>query len=149
MTDTIPAIGACLCGRVRITANAMPTELSCCHCSMCRKWAGGPFMAVECGTEVAFEGEENITRYESSGWGERGFCRHCGSHLFYHLKPTGDYHIPAGLFDLDDTVSRRFAHQIFIDEKPDYYAFSNPTVELTGAQVIAQFDAQQEEDQAP
>jgi hypothetical protein len=64
MTATIPAIGACLCGKVRITAKAMPVDLSCCHCSMYRKWAGGPFMAVECGTEVAFEGEENIIRVE-------------------------------------------------------------------------------------
>ncbi|NIT13149.1 MAG: GFA family protein, partial [Candidatus Dadabacteria bacterium] len=52
---------------------------------MCRKWCGGPLMAVNCGTDVTFEGEDNITVYDSSSWAERGFCSGCGSHLFYRL----------------------------------------------------------------
>jgi hypothetical protein len=43
------------------------------------------------------------------------------------------------LFDVDDTV--RFDHQIFIDRKPDWYAFANDTRNLTGEQVFAEHGA--------
>ncbi len=32
-----------------------------------------------------------------------------------------------------------FDHQIFIDEKPDYYSFSNKTYNVTGEEVFAQY----------
>ena len=54
-------------------------------------------MAAPVGS-VAFEGAENLGRYASSDWAERGFCRQCGSNLFYLLKPNR-YIIGAGLFD--------------------------------------------------
>ena len=61
-------------------------------------------IAVDCGTDVTFEGEENISVFESSEWAERGFCKECGSHLFYRLKATHQYIMPAGLFDEDTFV---------------------------------------------
>jgi len=30
-------------------------------------------------------------------------------------------------------------HQVFIDEKPDYYGFEHDTQQLTGAEVFAMF----------
>ena len=30
-------------------------------------------------------------------------------------------------------------HQVFIDEKPDYYSFANETKNMTGAEIFAQF----------
>lgn len=141
MSETIAARGQCLCGQVTIHAATMATEIGSCHCAMCRKWVGGPLLTVECGSEVSFEGEDNISIFDSSDWGERGFCSQCGSHLFYRLKPTGQYHMPTGLFG--DDVPRRFTHQIFIDSKPDYYEFANRTHNLTGEEVFSQF-AQEE-----
>jgi hypothetical protein len=122
----------------------MATETGCCHCGNCRKWGGGPMMTVECDTEVSFEGEELIKVYSSSDWAERGFCENCGSHLFYRLKSSGQYYMPIGLFDGDNP--RQFTHQVFIDEKPDYYEFANRTHNLTGAEIFAQFEAQQADD---
>nr|WP_229680731.1 GFA family protein [Marinobacterium zhoushanense] len=115
----------------------MSKHVGACHCSMCRKWTGGPLMAVDCGTEVKFSGEENISTYSSSDWAERGFCARCGSHLFYRLKQNGQYIIPAGLFDTAEALN--FDHQIFIDEKPEYYAFANETKNMTGEEVFASF----------
>ena len=94
-------------------------------------------MAVSCGTEVAFEGEENITVYSSSDWAERGFCRKCGSHLFYRLKESNEHQIPAGLFG--DQESFNFDLQVFIDRKPSYYSFSDKTYKMTGAEVMEKF----------
>jgi hypothetical protein len=41
------------------------------------------------------------------------------------------------LFDGESQLN--FDHQIFIDEKPDYYAFVNETRNMTGAEVFAQY----------
>ena len=66
--------GQCLCGAVKFTAKDISNNVEACHCGMCRKWGGGPLMAVECGTEVKFEGEENITVYKNK-WGQmKLFC---------------------------------------------------------------------------
>ena len=59
MSDTIEASGSCLCGATHFTAKNISKNLGACHCRMCRKWGGGPLMAINCGAEVSFEGEEN------------------------------------------------------------------------------------------
>jgi hypothetical protein len=94
-------------------------------------------LAADCGTEVTFEGEENIVVYDSSEWAERGFCKVCGTHLFYRLKGNGLCIMPVGIFDEDPGFV--FDHQVFIDEKPGYYAFANKTEDMTGAEVFAKF----------
>ncbi len=127
--------GHCLCGAVRFTSPAA-RAIGACHCGFCRRWGGGPLLAVHCGPDVRFEGAEHIGVYASSAWAERAFCRHCGTHLFYKLLATGEYFVPAGAFDGDDF---EMASQIFIDKKPGYYEFANDTPKLTEQQVFAQF----------
>ncbi|WP_339900516.1 GFA family protein [Paraglaciecola polaris] len=57
--------------------------MDACHCASCRKWSGGPLLAIDCGTDVSISPTDNITVYDSSQWAQRGFCRHCGTDLFY------------------------------------------------------------------
>lgn len=137
MSDSRGISGRCLCGAVKFTAKAAPKSVDACHCGMCRRWGGGPLLAVECGTDVKFEGEESITTYPSSAWAERGFCSKCGSHLFYRLKEQGLYIVPAGA--VDDLKGVEFALEIFVDDQPEYYRFGNETKRLTGAEFMAQF----------
>jgi hypothetical protein len=129
--------GSCLCRAVSISTASMSNLVGACHCNMCRKWGGGALLVVECGSDVSFEGEENIGIYQSSQWAERGFCQKCGSHLFYKLKQNSQYFIPVGLFDAAEGLI--FDHQVFIDEKPEYYSFGNETKNMTGAELFAQF----------
>ena len=86
-----------------------------------------------------FTAWENIQTYGSSDWAERGFCKTCGTNIYYQLKQSGDYSLAAGLFG--EEVNFKFEEQIFIDKKPDYYAFANQTEELTEAEVMAKFGA--------
>lgn len=137
MTNLLEGKGSCLCGAVKISVKNISTEVGACHCAMCRKWTGGPLLAVDCGTGVSFESEENISVYHSSDWAERAFCRQCGSHLYYHLRETNQYIMPVGLFDT--AIPFVFDHQIFIEAKPSYYHFGNKTKEMTGEEVFAQF----------
>jgi hypothetical protein len=137
MSDKQEGKGSCLCGATRIVAKTMSKNVGACHCAMCRKWTGSPLLAADCGTDVSFEGTENITSFISSDWAERGFCSKFGSHLFYRLKENNQYFIPFGIFDnCEDLV---FEHQIFIDEKPSFYCFSNETKNMTGAEFFAKF----------
>ena len=142
MPDVRETSGSCLCGKVKITAKSMSTHIGACHCSMCRKWGGGPLMVAECGTDITFSNEELINVYNSSDWAERGFCSQCGSHLFYRLKESKQHFVPLGLFDDFDQFI--FDHQVFIDHKPDYYSFANKTKNMTESEVFAQFTTSSE-----
>jgi hypothetical protein len=137
MSDKYENQGSCLCGAIRILVKTIDKNIGVCHCQMCRTWGGGPLLGVDCGSDVVFEGQENITTFNSSEWAERGFCNKCGTHLFYRLKENNQYFMPVGLFEQSQDFI--FDIQIFIDEKPTYYCFANETKNLTGAEFLAQF----------
>lgn len=142
MSDVNKTTGSCLCGAIRILPQHVNQSLGACHCTTCRKWGGGPYLSVDCGTNVSFEGEGNISVFGSSEWAERGFCKQCGTHLFYRLKGSGQYFIPGALFG--DQLPLEFERQVFIDEKPVYYTFANKTREMTGAELLARYASDQE-----
>lgn len=137
MTDTLS--GGCLCGAVRFTAKPKNHEFGVCHCGMCRRWAGGPFFAMEC-NDVRVADEASLGSYRSSEWAERCFCKRCGSVLFYRLVGKDFYAVSAEAFD--DRSGFALVSQIFIDEKPAYYDFANKTHNMTGAEVFAAFAPQ-------
>lgn len=137
MSDVGESRGRCLCGAVQVVAKQASNSVGACHCKMCRRWSSGPFMEVDCGTDVTVEGEKHITLFSSSDWAERGFCAKCGTNLFYRLKENGQYIMSVGIFD--DSEGRTFDSQVFIDEKPSFYDFSNKTTNMTGAEVFAKY----------
>lgn len=130
--------GRCLCGAVTFEVAEPVNEVGTCHCHMCLRWGGGPFFALHAKGAVTFEGEAHMVRYRSSEWAERCFCGTCGTHLLYYLIPTGDFIVSAGA--LDDTSPLELTSQVFIEEKPRWYALANKTAELTGEQLFAMFD---------
>lgn len=136
--DTI-VTGRCLCGAVSYRIETANRHADVCHCTMCRRWSAGPFIAFGHDGPIAFSGAENIGVYKSSEWAERAFCKVCGSPLYYHLLGSEFYALSAGT--IDDQSRLSLSKQIFIDEKPDYYDFANETPKLTGAEFIAAFQA--------
>lgn len=86
---------------------------------------------------VGFEGEENVTVYDSSKWAERGFCKICGSNLFYRLKSSGLCFISVGIFD--EPADFTLIGEIYIDSKPDGYDFAGDHPRQTEAEVVAEF----------
>lgn len=132
--------GSCLCGSVSLVATPKRYHVGACHCETCRKWGGGPLLAVECSGDVRFDGAKNISVYNSSEWAERGFCQQCGTHLFYRLKQGEMYAIPVGLFD--ENEHWQLTDQVFIESKPAFYSFAEKTTNLTGAELFAQFSGE-------
>jgi hypothetical protein len=133
--------GGCLCGSVRFEASPLRLDMDACHCSMCRRWSGGVFMAVPCGDGVAFQSAATLGIYRSSEYGERLFCRECGSSLIWRLQDGSSAAVALQAFD--DLSGFVFVEEIFVDEKPDHYAFANETRKRTGAEVMAQFANEQ------
>lgn len=134
--------GSCMCGAVRFSITAPITETAACHCSMCRKWSGGVFMALQLPKEdVQIEGEDTMRTFTSSPWAERAFCGTCGSNLFYRVTAEGpmqgEIHMALGV--LDDPSGVRLSTELFIDKKPDGYGFAQETHQLTEAEVMAMF----------
>ena len=125
--------GRCLCGACTFTAEPYGTSQAC-HCEQCRVWGGGPYMAVPCKT-ASFDGP--VQRYQSSDFAERGFCKTCGTHLFFHLLGGERHGVPLGIFD--DQTGLPFKAEIFIDEKPDFYAFEGARKCMTGAEFEEKF----------
>jgi hypothetical protein len=136
MSDAREISGRCLCGAVRFAAKAKDNHVGACHCHMCQRWTAGPFLTVDCEPgSVRITGEEQLGVYASSEWGERCFCKTCGTPLFWRMQDGSLAVASAGA--LDDKRDLTFFSQIFVDEKPAYYAFANETSMMTGAEVVA------------
>ncbi len=132
--------GKCLCGEVSYVAKGVAEKVGVCHCGMCRRWAGGPFVAVHA-DEVAWKGDALITTFKSSAWAERGFCQKCGAGLFYRVTAPGPHEGSMNLMfgTLDDQEGLTIQRELFIDRKPACYALMGDQPTLTEAEVMAEF----------
>ncbi len=133
------ATGSCLCKAVTFSFNLKGKHFDACHCAMCRTWGGGPALTVESDGGIEFTGFENVTVYDSSEWAQRGFCKHCGSNLFYRLKDPEMNFCNFNLGTLDQQEELEFTLQIYVDAKPNNYTFANDTKMMTEKEVLAMF----------
>ena len=133
--------GKCICGSVSYRIDADKAEVGACHCSVCRRFSGGVFFGLEAKPdEVTLKGEENLTRYASSEWAERGFCKTCGASLFYRLTVgplAGVYHFGAGT--LDDWGDLKLGQEIFTTSRPGAFALAGDHQRLSDEETLAMF----------
>ena len=84
-----PYDGGCLCGAVRFRTGGALRGVVYCHCSQCRKQSGHFYAATNVAdADIVIEGTESITWYEASAFARRGFCKTCGSVLFWKPRAT-------------------------------------------------------------
>lgn len=111
--------GACLCGSVRFTVKPPTKWCAHCHCSMCRRAHGAPYVTwfgVERAQFQLDAGAEYLARYASSEAATRSFCRRCGSPLFFEsTRWASEVHIARAAVaqDLDRLPQ---AHVFFSDK---------------------------------
>lgn len=129
--------GRCLCSAVRFSVEVSEKEIGCCHCDMCRRWGGGPVLSVMADGPPRFADEAALGVYRSSEWGERVFCKSCGSSILWRSADGKHQSVPVAL--LDDLEGLTFTTEIFIDEKPAYYNFTGERTRMFGAEVMAAF----------
>ncbi|MGA0539736.1 GFA family protein [Neotabrizicola sp. VNH66] len=140
--------GQCLCGAVQVTVANPAPHLNACHCSMCRRWTGVAFVTLDVPeADMTITGGDAVRAYTSSDWAERCFCGTCGTTLWYRLTAPGaptDYYMAAGL--LDDLSGITLANEIYIDCKPEAFAFAGPTKQITEAEFLAMLPAPAQEE---
>ncbi len=112
--------GRCLCGAVRFEVDGDLPAPDACHCSQCRRFAGHVFVSTDVPrARVTIEGGENVTWFRSSDKVRRGFCRTCGSSLFWDPLERDWIGIAMGAFDAPtDTTIALHGH---VASKGDYY----------------------------
>jgi hypothetical protein len=116
--------GSCLCGAVTYRVAGPLRPVIACHCSQCRKQSGN-FVAATAAPRAApeTEGGEAITWYAASGTARRGFCRTCGSQLFWQRNGADTVSIFAGT--LDGPTGVKLEAHIHCADKGDFYEIAD------------------------
>lgn len=116
--------GGCLCGKVRFTTSGALRGVVYCHCSQCRRQSGHFYAATNVADDrLTIEGSSNLTWYEASTSAQRGFCRFCGSGLFWKRNGSDVTSVLAGAFEQPSGLAAEM--HIFVADKGDYYEIAD------------------------
>lgn len=129
--DPTPHTGGCLCGGVRYRAGGPLRGAVACHCSQCRR-TSGHFAAMTSvpAADLELDASGSLVWYRSSATAERGFCRICGSNLFW--RQTGSDAVSIGAGTLDVPTGIAIEKHIFVADKSDYYELDDDVPHLPG-----------------
>lgn len=113
--------GGCQCGAVRYALTGAPENACICHCRMCQKQFGSFFGAFADVAPSSFR----LTRgspgwFQSSDEARRGFCRDCGTPLFYEF--LGNRRIAVSLGSLDRHSEVKPLAQYGIEAREPWFA---------------------------
>jgi hypothetical protein len=124
--------GGCLCGGVTLTVRGKMRDVVWCHCGQCLRWHGhfGGYTASTW-QNIALRGEGKIAWYKSSDQARRGFCRDCGSSLFWEGVGRDYVSIAAGVLGLPTGLMT--ARHIFVESKGDYYKVGDGVAQSSGS----------------
>ncbi|WP_424992481.1 GFA family protein [Oceaniradius stylonematis] len=116
--------GGCHCGTVRYSVTGALRDVIYCHCTQCRKQTGHFVAATRILDDaLSITGADELTWYAASSDAKRGFCRHCGSLLFWKAEGSDMTSIMAGSLDLPTGLTA--SHHIFAADKGDYYELAD------------------------
>ena len=117
--SAVRARGHCLCGAIEIEIRGKLRDVVICHCGQCRRQHGAPPGYTSAPwSNVTLRGEKNLKWYQSSAQARRGFCRLCGSSLFW--EPVGEGRVAIAAGCLDKPTGLRTVRHIFVAEKADF-----------------------------
>ena len=122
--------GRCVCGAVKFRLPRAPQSVSMCHCGQCRRWSGGAGTITAATDGVEIDSGDTLAWYKTSA-DERGFCRQCGSSLFWRHADSGDI-CDVCVGALEDDSDLRLQQHVYIDRKPPYYEMAGAAMRLTG-----------------
>ena len=112
--------GSCLCGAVSYEISGAMRDVLVCHCNQCRKTSGHVVAATSVPKDnLTITKDEGLAWYHSSDIAKRGFCKTCGSSLFWWPMNEGIVSVHVGA--IDGPTGLKTARHIFTDAKGDYY----------------------------
>ncbi len=132
---TAVAIGGCLCGKVRFEVHGELLSVVNCHCSKCRRFHGnvGAYTSTQRENLIMIR-DEGLKWYRSihdeTPNVHRGFCKACGSSLFWDPKEKKNISIAAGV--LDAPTNLKTSRHVWVDQKGDYYKITDDLPQNAG-----------------
>ncbi|MEE9213589.1 MAG: GFA family protein [Thermodesulfobacteriota bacterium] len=127
-SSTPRATGGCLCGAVKYEVNGKLYNVIICHCSKCRHIHGHVSAHASSKREDLRLLEQRGLKWYQSVKDEtpdvyRGFCKECGSSLFW--DPRGDDHIYISAGTLDQPTGLKTIGHIWLSQAGDYYEITD------------------------
>ncbi len=114
--------GECVCGAVRFEVSPPSRWCLHCHCTLCRKSHGAPFVTwfgVGKDQLRITQGESEIRWRDSSEHGRRAFCSACGTQLFFvSSRWPGQIDIVRAL--VDGPIDRAPSAHVYVSYKADW-----------------------------
>jgi len=126
--------GVCLCGAVSYELAGPFTMMMHCHCSMCRKHHGAPFVTFVAASHDGFRwlsGQDAVAQFRSSEHGVRSYCRHCGSVAPVLMPDAGLAIAPAG--NLEGDLGVRPQGHMFVASKAAWYTITDNLPQHAGS----------------
>lgn len=106
--------GGCLCGAVTYCVDGPVAETVACYCKMCQRATGNFVVASQFSeADLTVKGVEYLEWYASAPSSKRGFCKCCGSQMFF--KVIGSDRISAKTGTFDDTSDMQIRYSIFVE----------------------------------
>jgi len=120
MKSNHPVTGSCLCGKIRFNITELTRDVVMCHCQQCRKQTGHLVAATRVSDKgLELSGDEHLKWFAASDEAKRGFCKHCGSVLFWKSNDSDTTAVMAG--SLESPTGLETTAHIFTAFKGDYY----------------------------
>jgi hypothetical protein len=151
MTERAPLhTGGCQCGAVRFAVYAEPRKVGLCHCRMCQKSVGGPFVVL---AEVPWRDfawtRGQPATFHSSSRAARDFCAACGTPLSYREIDGPVIELTSGSFDDPGRVVPTY--QVGTESQLDWAEHigempGKTTLENTGAEKLSKVESYQHPD---
>ena len=115
--------GGCLCGAVRFHVRGDLSAGGACHCTQCRRQSGHVWAAATAAREQVEITGDALAWFSASPRARRGFCRTCGSFLFWQPVEGGTIDVALGA--LDGPTGLRLERHIWTSERGDYYTIAD------------------------
>lgn len=118
--ETSVFTGGCLCGAIRYRALGPPRWVNHCHCRMCGKASGAPFVTWATFAREAVTFTAGAPSYfRSSAIAERGFCAQCGSAMIWRsTRDPETIDLTAGTLDDPSALAPR--DHIWVENAPPW-----------------------------
>ena len=132
------ARGNCLCGAIEFIAQLPSRWVAHCHCTMCQKAGGSPFITwvgLEESRCTIFDPDNQLEWYRSSKEAQRGFCKTCGSALFFKSSRWPD-EVHVTLSNFQTPVDKAPQVHVFWDTHVDWMVVSDDLPRKTAEQIF-------------
>lgn len=132
------ANGNCLCGVIEFSAELPSNWVAHCHCTMCQKTGGSAFVTwvgiAKQNCEIR-DPLKQLQWFPSSPEAKRGFCKQCGSTLFFESSRWPD-EIHITLSNFRSPLDKTPQVHAFWDTHVDWITINDNLPRKTAKQIL-------------